>query len=296
MQGSRRPRGFVISNPSPEELGDPIDWSSWYLTDEDDRSRPPQQEEAARVMSSSLATLARERGGAERAGRDELFAWVPAHPLVRVSPDAFVMPAAGARPVPAVWEIWRPGHAAPRFALEIVVEDWQRDYVEAPLRYWQLGARELAIFDPAVIARAPGVRVPLQLYRRDEDGAFVRVHAGSGPAESRELGAWLVVLVHGEGPSARLRVARDAAGAELVPTEDEARRAEEEARSQAARGLERVGEEMARSEAEREIARLRDELARERREREAARAVEEAGRSETAKEMARLREELARRG
>jgi Uma2 family endonuclease len=292
MQGSRRPRGFVISSPSPEDLAEPIDWSSWYLTDEDDRSRPQPHEEVASIVSSSLAELVRQRGGAERAGRDELFAWVPTQPLVRVSPDAFVMPTPGTPSAAAVWEVWRSSHPAPRFALEIVVEDWTRDYAEAPSQYWQLGARELAIFDPAAIAGTAraAARVPLQLYRREDDGAFVRVHAGSGPVESRELGVWL--LVRGGG----LRLARDAAGAELVPTEDEARLAEEQARSHAERGLERVGAALARSGAEREIARLREELARERKEHEVERAVEEAGRSETAREMALLREELARRG
>jgi hypothetical protein len=67
--------------------------------------------------------------------------------------------------------------------------------------------------------------VPLQVYRRDADGAYVRVYAGPGPAHSKELNIWL--QARREGPVARLRLSYDEEGARLVPTEAEARKAAE---------------------------------------------------------------------
>ena len=65
--------------------------------------------------------------------------------------------------------------------------------------------------------------MPFQVYRRGADGAFVRVHCGDGPVRSVELGAYLVA--RREGGAVRLRIARDAAGQDIVPTADEAKRA-----------------------------------------------------------------------
>ena len=87
-----------------------------------------------------------------------------------------------------MWQTWLPGHRPPRWAVEIVSDDWKKDYEDNPLKYAQLGARELVIFDPdaALTSDRRGVRVPLQVYRRDADGAFVRVYRGEGPARSEE--------------------------------------------------------------------------------------------------------------
>jgi hypothetical protein len=67
--------------------------------------------------------------------------------------------------------------------------------------------------------------VRLQVYRRDANGAFVRVYHGDGPARCEELDAWIVSRRDGSGTIPR--IARDAAGADLVPTEEEALRAAE---------------------------------------------------------------------
>lgn len=252
----RRPRGLVITDPPPDEIGAEVDWSSWYLSDEEDMAHAPEHNEAAAVFQGSLAELARERGWeSDRLGEDEFFGWVPGEPLVRVSPDVFIHPQPPPPPLPRMWETWRPGHYPPRFALEIVSEDWKKDYEDNPTKYWQLGARELVIFDPGARGAAP---VPIQIYRRDPDESFVRVYAGPGPAYSAELDAWLVI--HGEGPSARLRLTRDAAGTDLVPTAAEAREAAEHAKREAEAARDRA--EHARREAEQELARLREVLAR----------------------------------
>jgi hypothetical protein len=63
-------------------------------------------------------------------------------------------------------------------------------------------------------------RVALQVWRREADGALAREYWGPGPVRVEGIDAWIVVAV-GAGPVARLRIARDAAGNELVPTAEE---------------------------------------------------------------------------
>lgn len=100
------------------------------------------------------------------------------------------------------------------------------------------------IFDPeAALAPAEG-RFALQLYQRSPEGRFLRCYKGPGPVHLATLDVWAVVRPDGSAPW--LRLALDAEGQQLVPTEAE--RAEQE-RQRA-------------DEAEREIVRLRAELAR----------------------------------
>jgi hypothetical protein len=146
-----------------------------------------------------------------------------------------------------MWQTWLPGHEPPRWALEIVSDDWKKDYEDNPPKYAQLGTRELVIFDPYAAELGPNgngsqARTPLQVYRRGADGAFVRVHRGNGPAHSEEIGAWLVV--RREGGVADLRIARDAAGADLVPTALERSRAAEAAGREAEARIRALEEEL----------------------------------------------------
>jgi Uma2 family endonuclease len=249
MPRVRPPRSLlVLKDPDPAEIDLRVDWSQWYLTDEEDTGEGCEQGEIIRLLMSCLKELARERGW-ERVyvGGDQFFAWIQAEPLVRVSPDVYLLDDPPPPPRPPSWQTWLPGHRPPRVAVEIVSSDtWQKDYEEGPAKYAQLGTAELVIFDPdAVVGKASGGgRTPLTIYRREADGGFVRVYAGSGPARSVELSAWIVS--GSDGKVARLCLARDEAGKNLVLTVEEAR--EEERR--------------ARESAEREVARLRAELER----------------------------------
>jgi Uma2 family endonuclease len=201
------------------------------------------QGEIIRIVLSSLGELATQQGWQNvfLAG-DNFFAWVREHPLVRVSPDVYLLDDPPPLPRPKMWQTWLPGHRPPRWALEIVSEEWKKDYNDAPLKYGQLGTKELVIFDPEAAVggarRAP--RAPLTVYRRDDDGAFIRVYAGPGPVRSDELGAYLVVAR--DGAAARLRIARDPAGEQLVPTAEEAKQAAEQAK-QAAEQAKQVAEQ-----------------------------------------------------
>ncbi|XXY44271.1 Uma2 family endonuclease [Sorangium sp. So ce269] len=262
LNARRPPRALVLRDLSPEEASAAIDWSGWYLPDDAERPGKAERAGVVRLLLSVMAQLARERGWSDwYAGADHPFAWVRAEPLVRVLPDLYVLDHRPLPPLPRQWQTWLPGHRPPRFALEIVAGDWRRVYEETPAKYWQLGCPELLLFDPeAAAARAPLAeeRVPLQLYRRDPDGTYLRVHAGADPLRIEALDAHIVVLK--DGPYPTLRVARTSRATDLVPAEEEALRAEGEARALEQRA--RVAEQRARAAAEARVreleARVRD--------------------------------------
>ena len=237
----RAPRALtVVRHPDPAELGAQIDWSSWYLTDEEDMGEGGEQCHIIWVLRQSIQQLADERGWSDvNISSDQFFAWMPEEPLVRVSPDVYVQTIAPPTPAPGMWETWRPEHPPPAFAVEVVSahpsrpSDWRKDYDHNPAKYAQLGARELVIFDPdALTGRArEAQRVPLQAYRREPDGSFVRYHHGPGPLRSDVLDIWIVAQRLGD--AGRMRLARDAEGRTLVPTLAEARDEERRARAAA---------------------------------------------------------------
>jgi Uma2 family endonuclease len=245
----------VVRDAPPEEIGVPIDWSAWYLTDEDDMSEACEQSEIIKTARSSAEELAREQPPQNTLiGADAFFAWMENEPNVRVSPDLYLLDDPPPPPLPKMWQTWLPGHRAPRFALEIVSNDWEKDYLDNPDKYALLGTAEYVIFDPdAITGVAPKrhERVPFQVYRREPDGRFVCTYRGAGPVYSVELGAWLVAEHRGQ--VVRVRLARDAEGKDIVPTTAEARDA-------ADRKLAAADQKLAA--AEREIAALRAQLER----------------------------------
>jgi Uma2 family endonuclease len=270
-----QPQELALRGIRPESADVPVDWSSWYLTDEEDMGERVAQGEIIRTMLSALGVWARERGWTRvYCGGDQFFAWVPSQPLVRVSPDIYLieLDEPWTESPPDSWQTWLPGHRPPHFAVEVVSRDRKKDYEDAPLKYALLGTQELVIFDPGVVPRSGRAeRVLLQLYRRNAAGALLRVYAGPGPVHSLELDAYLVV--RRDGGSVRLRLARDAAGQDLVPTEaeraaaearradseakradSEARRADSEARRAAAEARRAAAEAEARRAAELEAA------------------------------------------
>ncbi|GMV39189.1 MAG: hypothetical protein AMXMBFR64_09050 [Myxococcales bacterium] len=143
-----------------------------------------------------------------------------------------------------------PGSSPPTLAIEIVADDWRKDYEQGPQKYAQLGADELLIFDPEAARGATRLpeRTPLQVYVSEADGSFVRGFSGGGPAWSRVLGAWLTVVDGSEAPLLRL-VVED--GRTLLPTEAEAREAERAAREAAEHRLAALEAELERIRRER---------------------------------------------
>ena len=184
-----------------------------------------------RLLLAALIELARERGWTDRlVAGDQFFGWVPTHPLVRISPDVYILDKPPA-PYPKSFQTWLAGHAAPCFAVEVVSDDWTKDYDDNPPKYDQLGTRELILFDPDAVQRPRGRRVALQVFRRDAAGALTCVASGPGPVHSAELDAWLVV-----SPDTRLHISRNAAGTDLVrPAEEQLPALEARLRDQEAR-------------------------------------------------------------
>ena len=192
-------------------------------------------------------------------GTDAFFAWLPEHPLVRVSPDVYLLAETPAKPFPRQWELWR-GHAPPRFALEVVSRDRIKEYTVNPEKYAALGATELVIYDPDLVGHTVrGSKVlKLQRYTRGADGAFELAEESDDIVFSPTLDAFLLVDRSVAPPLLRVSntpdlSARFPSNAELAEQERAAKDQERAAKEQ---------EHAARLEAETEVARLREELAR----------------------------------
>jgi hypothetical protein len=152
-----------------------------------------------------------------------------------------------------------------------------------PRRCTRLGVRELVIYDPDW-ERGPDRR-RWQVYRRRGPSPLAVVETtNDATIRSEVFGAWLTAV--GAGAMARIRIALDPAGRELVPTDAE--RAETEAARAEAEAA-RAEAEAARAEAE--TARAEAEAAA-RAEAEAAARAEAARRAEVEAEVARLRAAL----
>lgn len=250
----RPPRSPAVLVSAPPDLTDEVDWRSWYLTDEEDMGESPEQGGIIRTLVSILEQMCARRGWQDiYIGADNFFAWIEEEPMVRVSPDVYVL-RNPIHPLPGSWQTWLPGHHAPELAFEVVSEDWRKDYDEAPAKYAMLGVGELVIFDPAAAAGITGTpdRVPIQIYRRTEDGLFVRRESGDGPFLLRTVDLHVFCQIGPQGPLLRLSV--DAAGRDPCPTADEALAASEEGRAAAEEGRARAE---ARAEAlQRELDRL----------------------------------------
>jgi Uma2 family endonuclease len=240
MLAHRSPRRIHLRyevEPYPED---------WFI--EDDEKVP--QSRPHHLRGNRLVDLF--RGWKERHGRDvqvgkELaLRWDESTPRVGVDPDVYIVEP----PPPEGDDVmslrtWETGHYPPLLAVEIVSKSRpDKDYKRAPLRYAASGTEELWIFDPelygpkmpASLEGPPGpLEGPfrLQVWRRDEEGAFNRVHAGEGPAWSSAVGGWVFVVDEGRS----LALADDKAGTAWWKTPEERERA---AKEEAQRHAERL--------------------------------------------------------
>ena len=222
-----------------------IDWSPWYLTEEEDMGQSGEQGDIIEVLASSLEVLAGERGWSVRVGKDNFFAWVEGQPKVQVSPDIYLLDLLppSDEPLPRRWETWRVEHGPPRLALEIVSSEWKKDYDINPPRYDHLGVAELVLADAEAVVRdlTGKGRAPFVVYRRSARDRLELAYRGEGPALCDEIDAYLYWdKSHPARP--RVRISRDPEGSDLVPTvaekamaaEDRAKTAEDKAEAQAA--------------------------------------------------------------
>jgi Uma2 family endonuclease len=165
------------------------------------------------------------------AAANTFFYWKQFDPSECLAPDVYVLPGVSLTPRVGAWKVWETGKV-PTFALEIVSQDADKDYLKSPPKYDRLGVAELVVFDPDFAASKD--RVQWQVFRRIKGRGLVKVEAtNEDRVRSRVLGCFLRVV--GSGDEVRLRIGTGPNGETLLPTDDEARgeaerRAEEEKR------------------------------------------------------------------
>lgn len=187
-------------------------------------------------------------------GADQFIYWRQHDPHARVAPDIYVLPGVDPRTRVRSWKIWQ-DRVVPSFALEIVSQDWEKDYAEVPPRYDALGVPELIIFDPGRDEHPDGVR--WQIWRRMGRRGLVRVEAtDAARVRSKALGCWFCAV--GAGRDTRVRIAVGARGEELVPTAEEREAAERTAKEaeRAAREAEHTARDAERAAKEAALARV----------------------------------------
>ncbi len=204
-------------------------------------------------------------------GMNQFFYWKQFDPSECVAPDVYVLPGVPLSPRVGAWKIWET-HRIPTFALEVVSQDVDKDYLTSPPKYDRMGVKELVVFDPD-FARSPQ-RIQWQVFRRVKGRGLVKVEATNADrVRSRVLGCFLRAV--GAGDEVRVRLGTGPNGDLLVPTDEEARRRAEAERAQA-------NAERDEANAERDEANV---------ERDEARAAQERAEAEVQK----LRAELAKR-
>jgi Uma2 family endonuclease len=185
-------------------------------------------------------------------GSDQFIYWAQHEPTKCVAPDIYVLPGVPQDIAIDVWKIWERG-VVPTFALEVVGRDPEKDYVQSPRRYAELGVEELVIFDPF----PSDERRVFQLFRRAR-GSLRLIEATDGDrVRSKILGCH--IRVAGSGAATRLRIATGRHGEELFPTAEEAALVVAEAAQ-----AEAEAERRAKEAALRRVAELEAELARRR--------------------------------
>ncbi|MEL6182796.1 MAG: Uma2 family endonuclease, partial [Myxococcota bacterium] len=247
------------------------------------------QYECIVLLLGIMAAWVRQQGWDERmyVGADQFFKWIPEREHnVMVSPDLYVLEPHPPSPRPYSIKTWLPGHNPPRLAVEIVSQDWRKDYTINPGRYSSLGVDELVVFDPEASRNAvlPGMeserkRVALQVYRRNEHGELVCVARGGEPVWSEVLEAWWIVVFTEHG--ARLCLATEPSPDALVPSPPEAL-------EQTRLVMERVEQQRQHAEQQQQLAEQQRQHAEQQHERAERRLKEQQD------ENARLRAELER--
>lgn len=235
---------FVVMTSAAKELvRDPT-----VYPETDDMGEGELQRLMTELLRPLLARFLAERGVVAHVGANQFLYWAQFEPTRCIAPDIYVLPGIPQSRVEKIWKLWEEP-TVPSFCLEIVSNDHEKDYQHIPKVCDEIGVSEVVIYDPE-----PGndkERVTWQVYRRAKRGGLTQVlRTDAATVRSTELGCWLCEV--GEGGDRRLRVAHDAAGRDLYPTE-----AELEA---AAREALRV-ETAARRKLEAEVERLRAELA-----------------------------------
>jgi Uma2 family endonuclease len=149
-----------------------------------------------------------EFAGRATIGSDQFVYWDPTNPRRCLAPDAMMRLGGPDEPV-RNWKVWERG--APHVAVEVISDfgDRDRDWDKKQEGYRQCGILEVVRFDP------DDQRQPLRIFDHI-DGDLVERELEVG-AQPSCLGLHWVVIEH-PAYVRMLRLSRDAAGKELLPT------------------------------------------------------------------------------
>jgi hypothetical protein len=171
------------------------------------------------LLRPLIARWFAERGEPTFVGADQFIYYEQYDAHKRIAPDVYVMPGVAPDTPAKSWKLWE-WQSVPSLAIEVVSQDWEKDYYEAPEKYGELGAQELIVFDPHHEERPERER--FQRFARVK-GRWQRVeHTNGDRVRSEVLGAWLRSVDSGD--QVLLRIATDPAGDDLFPTAEEQER------------------------------------------------------------------------
>ena len=226
---TRRPPRLIYEVPDGGE-----DWA--LAEDKVPESRP--HERRSEQVFDQLDFMVERTGRNALVCRNLAVRWDESRPRIGVDPDVCLI-----EPAPPEGEalesllLWKAGHEPLLVAVEIVSASRAgKDYAQSPLKYAANDTRELWVFDPMLAGpKDKGGPYRLQVWQRVDNGDFLRVYAGDGPARSNALEAWIFAVDEGRS----LRIADDDAGTSWWMTREEAERKAKEA---AERRAERLAE------------------------------------------------------
>jgi Uma2 family endonuclease len=201
--------------------------ASWFIEDDEQVPEARPHHLRGNRLEGLLLGWKKRSGRDVQVGRNLALRWDEAQPGVGVDPDVYVVEP----PPPEGDEVtslrtWETGHAPPLLAIEVVSPSRpDKDYGSSPLKYAASGTQELWVFDPTLAGpRTQGGPFRIQVWRRDEEGAFERVYTGAGPVCSKAIDAWVFAVEEGRS----LAIADDEAGTRWWMTPEEMERAEKE--------------------------------------------------------------------
>ncbi len=162
------------------------------------------------VPSASEYTALRTQGPFFT-GADQFWYFEKDNNRAQVSPDVYVIAEQRPTQTPSSWFMWKL-NSPPLFAFEVVSEDFEKDYRDAPIQYASTGVRELVVFDPEapkekVVRRGQAslTRYRWQVWRRNDEGGFDQViQSNEDRVKSESLHCWLRLV--GEGEQRLIRI------------------------------------------------------------------------------------------
>src|SRR5271155_1411273 len=221
----------------------------------DDMGDPTLQTLISVMLLALIQRWLSSQGKPTFVGMNQFFYWKQFDPSECVAPDVYVLPGVSLSPRVGAWKIWET-HRLPTFALEVVSQDVDKDYLTSPPKYDRMGVKELVVFDPDFALSHQ--RIQWQVFRRVKGRGLVKVEATNADrVRSRVLGCFLRAV--GAGDEVRLRLGTGPNGDLLLPTDEEARQRAEAERAHA--NAERDEARAAQERAEAEVQRLRAKLA-----------------------------------